>query len=80
MTSKVMLVFEVFSDLEWYGMEELQQLAELNEIQVREIVLSYRSITSLKWMLKAKKVRINRCFQEFLTQSLTHEKTRDANA
>lgn len=68
MVSKVTTMLEVLSDGEWHGMEELQQLTELNENQVREIAAFLFEYDFVKMDAENRKVRLNRCFQEFLTQ------------
>jgi hypothetical protein len=68
MASKVTVVLEVLSDGEWHGLEELQELAALNENQVREIAAFLYEYDFARVDVENRKVRINRCFQEFLTQ------------
>ena len=64
--SKLTLVLEVLKDGEWHAIEELQHLAELEENQVHEIA-SFLYEYDLATMDNAnKKVKINKCFQEFL--------------
>ncbi len=65
------MVLEVLSDGEWHGVEELQQLTELNENQVREIAAFLYEYDFARMDVEKKKLRINRHFQEFLSQTLT---------
>jgi DNA-binding IclR family transcriptional regulator len=71
LVSKVTLVLEVLSDGEWHRIEELQQLTELNENQVREIAAFLYEYDFARMDVEKKKLRINRHFQEFLSQTLT---------
>ena len=71
LVSKVSMVLEVLSDGEWHGIEELQQLTELNENQVREVAAFLYEYDFVRMDVENKKLRINRHFQEFLSQTLT---------
>jgi hypothetical protein len=67
--SKMTIMLEVLSDGEWHGIEELQQLVELNERQVREIAAFLFEYDLAVVDISSQKVRINKCFQEILTQT-----------
>jgi DNA-binding IclR family transcriptional regulator len=68
LVSKVTTMLEVLSDGKWHGVEELQQLTELSENQIQEIAAFLYEYDFVKMDAENKKVRINRCFQDFLTQ------------
>ena len=63
------MILEVLSDGEWHGIEELRQLVELSECQVREIAAFLFEYDLGVVDILNKKVRINRCFQEILVQT-----------
>jgi hypothetical protein len=63
------IMLEVLSDGEWHGIEELRQLVELSETQVREIATFLFEYDLGVVDVSNKKVRINRCFQEILVQT-----------
>lgn len=67
--SKMTIMLEVLSDGEWHGIEELQQLVELNERQVREIAAFLFEYDLAVVDISSQKVRINKYFQEILTQT-----------
>jgi DNA-binding IclR family transcriptional regulator len=70
-TSKLGLALEVLRDGEWHGMEELQQLLELNQSQAREIVSFLQEYNLAAIDDQNKRVRIQKYFQEFLAQTST---------
>lgn len=63
------MMLEVLSDGEWHGIEDLRQLVELSERQVREIAAFLFEYDLGVVDILNKKVRINRCFQEILVQT-----------
>jgi hypothetical protein len=70
-TSKLGLALEVLRDGEWHGMEELQQLLELNQSQAAEIVSFLHEYNLAAIDDQNKRVRIQKYFQEFLAQTST---------
>ena len=68
LVSKVTTILEVLSDGEWHAVEELQQLTQLNENQVREIAAFLYEYDFVKMDAKNNNVRIRACIQEFLAQ------------
>lgn len=71
MGSKIAMILEILSDGKWHGIEELQQLMELDEYEVREIITFLNKYDLAKIDDANKKVKINRGFQKFLTQTTT---------
>ena len=69
--SKLALVLKVLKDGEWHGIEELQHLVELNENQMQEVAAFLYEYDLATMDIPNKKVKINRCFQEFLAQTVT---------
>jgi hypothetical protein len=64
--SKLALVLEVLGDREWHGIEELQQLVELNENQVQEGAAFLYEYDFAMIDIINKKVKIKQYFREFL--------------
>jgi hypothetical protein len=65
------MILEILSDGKWHGIEELQQRMELDEYEVREITTFLNKYDFAKIDDANKKVKINRDFQKFLTQTTT---------
>jgi hypothetical protein len=69
--SKLALVLKVLKDGEWHGIEELQHLVELNEYQMQEVGAFLYEYDLATMDTQNKKLKINRCFQEFLGQAVS---------
>jgi len=57
--SKITEVLEMLGDGRWHGLEEIQQKAELNEIQVQQITDFLRAYSFIEADQENKKVKIN---------------------
>ncbi|MFB3889470.1 MAG: hypothetical protein ACE14S_08255 [Candidatus Bathyarchaeia archaeon] len=70
MPSRLSIMLEVLRDGEWHAIDELQQLTNLNEDQVREIAAFLYEYDLARMDLENEKIRISRMFQEFLSQTV----------
>jgi DNA-binding IclR family transcriptional regulator len=71
LVSKITMILEILSDGKWHGIEELQQRMELDEHKVQEIATFLNKYDFATIDDANKKVKINRGFQKFLTQTTT---------
>jgi hypothetical protein len=68
---KISRVLELLGDGKWHGMQEVQQLMNLNEREIQEITRFLSKYDFAEVDKANKRVRATRDFQKILAQSAT---------